>query len=244
MYHQLVFLVSAGQVHTDLDMAALDLVVHGLAQVVEQTGPLGGGHVRAQLRGQQPGDVGHLDGVVQHVLAVAGAVVHPTQQLHFLRVQVVDVGLQHGALALGPDDLLHLPFRLLHHLLDAGGVDTAVGDQALQGDAGDFPADGVVAGDGDGLRRVVDDEFRSGEGFQSANVAAFPADDAPLHLVVGERNDGHGHLAGVICRAALNGGGNHLTGDVVCLLFIAVSIKLWVYCKRRSMWGKKKYYSA
>ena len=85
-----------------LHMGALHLVVDGLAQVVEQSGPLGLGHVGADLGGQQAGDVGDLDGVVEHVLAVAGAVVHPAQQLDQLGVQAVDIGLKDGALALRP----------------------------------------------------------------------------------------------------------------------------------------------
>ena len=70
------FLVLAGQIHTDGHVAALDLVVDRLAQVVEKAGPFGGGHVHAQLRSQKPGDVGNLDGVVEHVLTVACAVLH------------------------------------------------------------------------------------------------------------------------------------------------------------------------
>ena len=46
-----------------------------LADVVQETGALGQGNVHAQLSGQQPGDMRHLDGVVEHVLAVARAVV-------------------------------------------------------------------------------------------------------------------------------------------------------------------------
>ena len=75
-------------------------MVNGLAQVVEQAGPLGFGDVGADLGGQQPGHVGHLNGVVEHVLAVAGAVAHPAQQLDQLGVQAVDVGLKDGPLTL------------------------------------------------------------------------------------------------------------------------------------------------
>ena len=52
----------------------------------------------------------------------------------------------------------------------------------------------------------------------AADVAALAADDAALHLVVGERYDGDGDLAGVVGGAALDGGGNDLLGAVVGLL--------------------------
>ena len=50
-------------------------MVNGLAQIVEQTGPLGLGHVGADLSGQQSSHMGYFDGVIEHVLAVAGTVV-------------------------------------------------------------------------------------------------------------------------------------------------------------------------
>ncbi len=78
-----------------------------------------------------------LDGVLQHVLAVAGAVVQAAQHLHKLGVQAADAGLQHGALALGLDDGVHLAAGLVHHLLNVGGMDAAVGDELFQRQAGD-----------------------------------------------------------------------------------------------------------
>ena len=159
---RLALVILPGQFHADCDMGALHLVVDGLAQVVEQTGALGLGHVGADLGGQQAGDVGHLDGVVKHVLAIAGAVAHPSQELDQLRVQTVNIGLKNGALAFSLDGCVHLTLSLLHHLLDTGGVDAAVQNQLLQGQTGDLPADGVKARDRDGLRRVVNDQVHPG----------------------------------------------------------------------------------
>ena len=53
----LALMVLPGQLHADGDVGALHLVVDGLAQIVEQSGPLGLGHVGADLGGQQAGDV-------------------------------------------------------------------------------------------------------------------------------------------------------------------------------------------
>ena len=95
---------------------------------------------------------------------------------------------------------------IFDHFLDAGRVDAPILDQLLQGQAGHLAADRVKAGDGDGLGGVVDDQVAAGEGLDAADVAAFAADDAALHLVVGERDDGDGDLAGVVGGAALDGG--------------------------------------
>ena len=198
-------------------MGALQLVVHGLAQVVEQARPLGGLDVGPQLRRHHAGDVADLDGVLQHVLAVAGPVVEAAQHLHQLRVQVPHAALEHGALTLGLDGALHLPAGLLHHLLDMGGMDAAVGDQLLQGQAGDLPPHRLEAGDGDGLRRVVDDEIHTRQGLDGADVAALPADDAALHLVIGQGNHTDGHFGHLVGGAPLDGLGHHFPGARLAL---------------------------
>ena len=93
--------VLPAELHTQGHMGALHLMVHSLADIVQQTRPLGGLHVGAQLGGHQAGNVADLDGVLQNVLTVAGAVPQAAQHFLQLRVQAPDAGLQHGALALG-----------------------------------------------------------------------------------------------------------------------------------------------
>ena len=156
--------------------------------------------------------------VLQNVLAIAGAVMETAQHLHQLGVKVADAALEHGALALGLDGGLHLTAGLLHHFLDMGGMDTAVSDQLFQCQPGDLPADRLEAGDGDGLRCIVDDEIHTGQRLDGTDVAALAADDAALHLVIGQgnhRDGGFGHMVG---GAALNGQGQDLLGAGVGLL--------------------------
>ena len=66
--------------------------------------------------------------MVEYVLAVAGAVTQTPQQLDQFRMNAVDSGLDDGVLALGLDGRVDLAAGLLHHFLDAGGVDAAVGN--------------------------------------------------------------------------------------------------------------------
>ena len=208
-------LIFAGDVDTDGDVAALDLVVDGLAQVVQQTRTLGDVHVSTEFGGHEARHMGDLYGMVQHVLAVARAVLHAAQELDNLGVQAVDIGLEHGALAFGLDGGVDLLLGLGNHFLNPGGMDTTVLDELFERQSRDFAPDGVKAGDGDRLGSIVDNQIAAGKGFDAADVAAFAADDAALHLVVGEGYDGDGDLTCVVGGTALDGGGDDFSRPLV-----------------------------
>ena len=95
--------------------------------------------------------MGYLNGVLQNVLAIAGAVVQAAQQLLQFGMQAADAGLQHGTLTLGADHSVHLTLGLLHHLLDMRGMDAAVSDQLFQGQTGHLTAHRLKAGHRNGL---------------------------------------------------------------------------------------------
>ena len=116
------------------------------------------------------------------------------------------------------DLVVHLAAGLLHHFLDAGGMDAAVHDELLQRDAGDLAAHRIERGDDDGLRGVVDDQIDAGGGFEGADVAALAADDAALHVVVGQRHHGDRGLGHVVGGALLNRQGDDVAGALVRLL--------------------------
>ena len=209
--------VAAGEVGADDRVRALDLVVDGLAEVVQEAGALGGRLVEAKLGGHDAAEGGHLDGVREHVLAEGGAVAQGAQGLHELGVQVMDAGVEGGLLAGLADALGDERLRLLVELLDTRRVDAAVGDEVLQGDAGGLATDGVEAGEDDGLGRVVDHEGDAGDLLEGADVAALAADDAALEVVGGDVHRRDGDLAGLVGGAALDGGGDDLAGGLVGL---------------------------
>ena len=134
-----------------------------------------------------------------------------------LGVEPLDAGVERGLVA----GLVHLladeRLGLLEHLLDAGGMDAAVGDESLQGDAADLAADGVEAGEHDRLGGVVDDQVDAGELLEGADVAALAADDAALHVVAGDVHDRHGRLGGVVGSDALDGDADDVAGLLVGL---------------------------
>ncbi len=157
-----------------------DLVGHRLAEVVQQRGPPGGLLTGSQLGGHDRGQMRALDRVLEHVLAVRGAVVQPAEHLDQLGMQAVHVGLERCLLARLDHLLLDLGLGLEVHLLDPGGMDAAVGDQALDGQPGDLTADAVEGRQHHRLGRVVDDDVDAGEVLERADVAALATDDAAL----------------------------------------------------------------
>ena len=210
--------VLAGQLRAQGDVGALLLVVNGLAQIMQQAGALGNLHIGAHFGGHEAGQVAYLDGVLEHVLPIAGAVFHAAQQAHDFGVQAMLAGLKDGLLAGFLDGLFHVALGLLHHLLNAGGVDAAVLQQLFNGQAGGLAADGVKGRYDDGLGGVVDDEVNAGGCLQRADVAALTADNAALHVVVGQADDRHGALGHMVAGTALDGGGDDVAGLFVALL--------------------------
>ena len=206
------FVELLGQLRADGHVSAFHFVVDGLADVMQKTGALGQGHIAAQFGGHDPRQMGNLDGMVQHVLAIAGAVAHAAQQLDQFRMNGMQVGFEHGLFAGFANLLIHFPLGLFHHFLDAGGMDAAVHNELFQGDAGDFPPHRIEGGDDHRFGSVVDDEIHPRGGFQGADVAAFAADDAALHVVVGQGHHGDRGFRHVIGGAFLNGQGHDVPG--------------------------------
>ena len=71
-------------------MRPLDLVVDGLADIVEQAAALREHDITAELGCHDAGEVRDLDGMIEHVLAVARAVAQATEQSDELRMESVD----------------------------------------------------------------------------------------------------------------------------------------------------------
>ena len=110
----------------DRGVRTLDLVVDGLADVVEQAAHLGDLDVGADLGRDDRREAARLDDVVEHVLAVARAVLEPAEELDDLRRQAGHAGVVGGLLAGLADDEVDLGPRLGDDLLDAAGMDPAV----------------------------------------------------------------------------------------------------------------------
>ena len=130
----------------------------------------------------------------------------------------MDIGFHHGPFAFRLDAGFHFSSGFFHSFLNAGRVDAAVGNELLQRQPGDFPADRVEARQGDGLRGVVDNQIHAGQGFQSPDIPAFPADNAALHFIAGQGHHRNGGLAHMVRGAAGNGHRNHFPCLFLCLV--------------------------
>ena len=75
----------------------------------------------------------------------------------------------------------------------------------MERQAGNLAADGIEAGEQDGIRTVVDDDLNAGEGFESPDVASLTTDDAPFNLVIVNVEHAHGVLNGGFGGGALDG---------------------------------------
>jgi len=113
-------------------------------------------------------------------------------------------GLAHGGVHLLPD--------LAHDLLDPGGMNPAVGDQALQNLPGNLAAHRIEGGNHHGFRSVVHQQVHACGGFEGADITAFPSDDPAFHVVAGQGNGAGHQLRGMAERIALDGGGDNAPG--------------------------------
>ena len=211
-------------------MTALGLVVGRLADIVQQAAAASQRAVQTDLLRHHAGDEGHFNAVPQHVLAVAGAEMQPAQQVDQPLMQTADGQLLAGVLAELLDVLLQLLLRSGDDLFDPRRVNAAVGNERVQGQAGDFPADHVEAADDDYARGVVDDQIDAGGFFEGADVATFSTDDPPLHLVIGNADRAGCRFGGMRGRVTLQRGDDDLAG----LLFAGLGQLLVVAENRRS----------
>ena len=134
-------------------------------------------------------------------------------------MQAVDTQFDDGPFAYFHDLLFDLFAGLFDDLFDAGGVDAAVGDQPLQGQAGDLAAQGVEGGEHDGFRCIIHDEVYSCGGFYGPDITAFSADDLAFDLVAFQIEYGDRVLDGLFGGCTLDALDDDLAGFFVGALF-------------------------
>jgi len=196
--------VLAQQIRADLGVRPLYLVVDRLAEVVEEADPLRLLFVEPELRRDHAHEISGLERVLQHVLRKAVTVFQAAEQLHDLRRNALDAGLEHGGFADLVKLFLELLADLLGQLLDTGRVDASVADEPLHELPRNLLAHRVEATDDHRLGRIVDEDADAGRRLDRADVASLTADDPPLHLVARQRDGRRGALIRAVARIALN----------------------------------------
>ena len=144
--NRVALLILAGDINADLNVAAFDLVIERLTDIMQQTCSLAHGRIKTELRSDHTGDITNLEGMHQHILTVAGTVFQTTEDLDELGMQTVYAGVEHRTFTCLLDACLDLSASLLDHFLYPRGMDTAVGDELFERDASDLAANGLKAG--------------------------------------------------------------------------------------------------
>ena len=204
--------VATQQVGPDLRVAALDLVVDGLADIVQQPGPPGQPGVQTQLLGDHSRQVGHFHGVLQHVLPVTCPEPQAAHHRNQLVVDAADFHLHNGLFAGFLDFLVDLLARLGDHLLDPRGMDSPVQDQLGHGPPAHLATHAVVGTDDDHARGVVHNDVHAGGLLEGPDVASFAADHAALHLVVGNIDRGNRRFGREVAGQTLDGLDHNVAG--------------------------------
>ena len=133
-------------------------------------------------------------------------------------MEAVDVELGHGVLTGLRRHEIDFLLRALHELLDRGGVDAAVLHEPVERHARDLAAHGIEGRDEHHLRRFVDEQRDARRGLEGFDVATLAADDAALHLLARELDDGRGEIVVGLARDALHRGDEDAARVVLQLL--------------------------
>ena len=131
----------------------------------------------------------------------------------------MDADFKSGCFAFFLDLGIDFALCLLYHLLDPGGMDTAVYDQSFKSNAGNFSPDRIETGNDHRLGSIVDDQVHARHGLQSTDVSAFTSDDPALHFVAGQLDYRNGCFCHMIGGTALDGADNDFAGSLFRFLF-------------------------
>ena len=154
-----------GNFATNFHMGAFHFVVNSLANIMQKTCTLSQNYIHTQLGCHYTSQICYLNRVIQHVLAIAGAIAQTAQKLNQLRMQTVHAHSKGCLLACFLNLLLNLFLSLLHHLFNTGRMDTSIVDELLQSNTSHLTANGVEAGNDYCFRSIVNDQINAGQGF-------------------------------------------------------------------------------
>ena len=127
-------------------------------------------------------------------------------------VDTVLIGFKHGVFAGFTDLVVNFLAGLFNHFLDPRRMDPAVHDQFFHSNPCHFTADRVKGGDDHGFRGIINDQVNTRGSFQRADVPAFTADDAALHVIVRQADHADSAFSHMVGCALLDRQGDDVAG--------------------------------
>src|SRR5829696_2463935 len=188
-------------------MCTLDVVVYRLTYVVQKRGPSRNLHVRTELGGHHAAKVCNLDRVRVNVLAVGGAILQRAQEPQEVAVHPTgDLGIVQGL----PSSVLYLLFDVLaslgDDLLDPPRMYASILHQPLHGYAPDLAPHRIKARYNYRLGCIINNDIYTRGRLESPDVPPLAPDNAPLHVVRGQRHRLYGRLSGYVRGQPLHRG--------------------------------------
>src|SRR4030042_3479280 len=119
--------------------------------------------------------------------------------------------LSRGLLPLSLDSGFHLIPGPLHHLLNASRMNSAIQNEALQGNTGHLPPHRIKTGERNRFRGIIYNQVHAGGMLQGSDVAALASNETSLHFIARERNHRYRALGYHIGSTALHGLGQDVS---------------------------------
>ena len=206
------FVVALGEIHANCGMSALNFVIHGFTNVMQETSAPRHGSIKAKLIRNQLAQERNLNGVAQDILSVARSIVKPTHHFNHLHMQPRHTRFHSGVVARFHHALVNIVARLLDHFFNARRMHAAIGHKSLQRFNSNGLAHAVKATNGNHARRVVDENIHASGSFKCPNVAALATNDAALEIIGRNFHGANCGISGRLAAVALHSHERDLAG--------------------------------
>src|SRR3989344_5961419 len=190
-------------------MGALDFVIYRFTDIVQQRASFGDGYIGANFGRDHAGNVGHLNGVLQHILTIRGAEMQSPQDTDDTRIKVEDSAFVSGLLAFFFNNFAYFLLGLLYHFLNFGWLNAAVLNQVFQSYSRYLPTHWIVGREGNETGSVVYYHFYSRCSFKSFDVPTLLADNFALDFVRRDGDGGRKYFRGYRVGQPMDGGGEY-----------------------------------
>src|SRR3989344_1845722 len=127
----------------NLHMRAGDFMIHRLANIVEKGGSFGYCGIGTEFLSEHARDMGHLNRVLEDILAVACAEMKPAENCDNTGIQIVYSAFVDRFLSFFLDNFVYFLLGVLYRFFYFCRLNSSVHDKALKSDSGYLPSDRI-----------------------------------------------------------------------------------------------------